>query len=236
MQYEGAPGMDPTETIDTNPPRKPLAVAILIFDDVEVLDFCGPFEVFSVASRIRLLDKATPVSESPRPVPPPRFRVFTVAERAEVVTAAGGLRVTPDYSLAVVPPIDVLIVPGGWGTRREAANAPLIAWIGATAVAAQLTASVCTGAFLLAGAGLLSGRQATTHWASLDRLAAGFPDLTVRRDTRWVDEGRIVTSAGISAGIDMSLHLVARLGGTTLAEATARQMEYAWKSEELGSD
>jgi transcriptional regulator GlxA family with amidase domain len=149
------------------------------------------------------------------------------------VSAVGGLRVTPDYALAVAPPIDVLIVPGGWGTRREAGNAPLIAWIGATAAATQVTASVCTGAFLLAGAGLLSGRQATTHWASLDRLQAQHADIAVQRDTRWVDEGRIVTSAGISAGIDMSLHLVARLGGRALAEATARQMEYAWTPDDV---
>jgi transcriptional regulator GlxA family with amidase domain len=224
--------MDPSASAPILPPSAPHAVAILIFDDVEVLDFCGPFEVFSVAAHVALPTEATPASASPLPAQTPWFRVFTVAQRQGIVTAVGGLRVTPDYTLADAPPIDLLIVPGGWGTRREATNASLIAWIGETAAATQLTASVCTGAFLLAGAGLLGGRQATTHWASLDRLAAAYPDVVVQRDTRWVDEGSIVTSAGISAGIDMSLHLVARLGGHALAEATARQMEYAWTPDD----
>lgn len=193
-----------------------LAVGILIFDDVEVLDFCGPFEVFSVAARIA-------EDESPA------FTVFTVAERADLVSARGGLRVRPDYTLADHRPIDLLVVPGGWGTRREVRNTDLIAWIARVAASSQLTTSVCTGAFLLAKAGVLEGRAATTHWQSLDRLAAAYPDIEVRRETRWVDEGAVVTSAGISAGIDMSLHIVERLLGRERAEATARHMEYTWQ-------
>jgi transcriptional regulator GlxA family with amidase domain len=193
-----------------------LAVGILIFDDVEVLDFCGPFEVFSVAARIAEGE-------------PPAFTVFTAAERADLVAARGGLRVRPDYTLADHPPIDLLVVPGGWGTRREVNNTDLIAWIARVAAGSRLTTSVCTGAFLLAKAGLLEGRAATTHWQSLDRLAASYPDIEVRRETRWVDEGAVVTSAGISAGIDMSLHIVERLLGRERAEATARHMEYIWQ-------
>ncbi len=202
-------------------PGEPMSVAILLFDDVEVLDFSGPFEVFSVAAHVN-------------PGSPSTFRVFTVAERPGPVTCRGGLRVIPDHTLADSPAVDVLIVPGGQGTRREVANASLIAWIARTASRAQLAASVCTGAFLLAGAGILGGRRVTTHWASLDRLAAQFPDIEVVRDRRWVDEERIVTSAGISAGIDMSLHLVERLAGAELAGATARQMEYTWTSDSSG--
>jgi len=198
-----------------------LAVGILIFDDVEVLDFCGPFEVFSVAARITEGE-------------PPAFTVFTVAERAGLVSARGGLRVQPDYTIADHPPIDLLVVPGGWGTRREVNNATLIAWIARVTAGARLTTSVCTGAFLLAKAGLLAGHAATTHWQSLDRLAASYPDIAVRRETRWVDEGAVVTSAGISAGIDMSLHIVERLLGRERAEATARHMEYVW--QDAGQD
>ncbi len=193
-----------------------LTVGILIFDDVEVLDFCGPFEVFSVAARIAADE-------------PPAFTVFTVAERAGLVAARGGLRVRPDYTLADHPPIDLRVVPGGWGTRREVGNAALIAWIARVAAGARLTTSVCTGAFLLAKAGLLEGRAATTHWQSLDRLAATYPDIEVRRETRGGDEGVVVTSAGTSAGIDMSLHMVERLLSRERAEATARHMEYDWR-------
>lgn len=192
-------------------------IGILIFDDVEVLDFCGPFEVFSVAARI--------VEEAGKE---PRLTVFTLAERADgqPIRCVGGLLVQPHYSLDNHPPIDLLVVPGGWGTRREVENPRLIDWIRAQAAQTQLTTSVCTGAFLLGRAGLLEGRKATTHWASIERLRASLPSVTVLENIRYVDEGNIVTSAGISAGIDMALHLVARLHGDELARQTARRMEY----------
>ncbi|HLW02857.1 MAG TPA: DJ-1/PfpI family protein [Ktedonobacterales bacterium] len=192
-------------------------IGILIFDDVEVLDFCGPFEVFSVAANAAQ-EAGSELS----------FTVFTLAERADgqPIRCVGGLRVQPEYSLNNHPPIDLLVVPGGWGTRREVDNARLIDWIRAQAAQAQLTTSVCTGAFLLGRAGLLEGRSVTTHWASIERLRASLPSAHVLENIRYVDEGKIVTSAGISAGIDMALHLVARLQGDEIARQTARRMEY----------
>ncbi|HEY7350104.1 MAG TPA: DJ-1/PfpI family protein [Ktedonobacterales bacterium] len=192
-------------------------IGILIFDDVEVLDFCGPFEVFSVAAKL---------AQAANKEPP--LTVFTLAERADgqPIRCVGGLLVQPHYSLDNHPPIDLLVVPGGWGTRREAENLRLIDWIRSQATRAQLTTSVCTGAFLLGRARLLEGHRVTTHWGSIERLRASLPGATVLENIRYIDEGNIVTSAGISAGIDMALHLVARLHGDDLARQTARQMEY----------
>src|SRR5262249_6882772 len=132
----------------------------------------------------------------------PALTVFTLAERADgqPTRCAGGLRVQPEYSLDNHPPIDLLVVPGGIGTRREIENLRLIDWIRAQAAHAQLTTSVCTGAFLLGRAGLLEGHQVTTHWGSIERLRASLPDVTVLENIRYVDEGAIVTSAGVSAG------------------------------------
>jgi transcriptional regulator GlxA family with amidase domain len=198
-------------------------IGILIFDDVEVLDFCGPFEVFSVAAKL--------VEEAGKAPP---LTVFTLAERAsgQAIRCVGGLRVLPEYGLDHHPPIDLLVVPGGWGTRREIDNTRLIDWIRTQAAHAQITTSVCTGAFLLGRAGLLEDHQATTHWASIERLRASLPNVTVLENVRYVDEGTLVTSAGISAGIDMALHLVARLYGDDLARQTARRMEYVSSATE----
>jgi transcriptional regulator GlxA family with amidase domain len=135
--------------------------------------------------------------------------------------------VLPRFDLTSHPPLEVLVIPGGVVTA-ELERKNVVAWIAQTASTAALTASVCTGAFLLAQAGLLSGRDATTHWEDLDDLRAQFPDVKVQGGARWIDTGPIVTAAGISAGIDMSLHLVARLEGEDLARQTARQMEYDW--------
>jgi transcriptional regulator GlxA family with amidase domain len=201
--------------------NEPLNVGILIFDEVEVLDFCGPFEVFSVARR--------PGVASQDDSNPP-FAVFTVAQTPATVRTRGGLRVEPHFTLENHPPIDILVVPGGWGTRREIDNPVIIDWIRRVATETQLNTSVCTGAFLLAQAGLLEGRRATTHWGSLDRLEQTFPQVQVVRAGRWVDEGKVVTSAGVSAGIDMSLYVVERLLDTQAAEQTARQMEYTWQN------
>jgi transcriptional regulator GlxA family with amidase domain len=196
-----------------------LALALLLFNDIEVLDFCGPYEVFTMASRLAVDDD---------PSLPPPFSIFTVAQDAGVITASGGLCVQPTYTFADHPQIDVLIVPGGLGTHKELGNARLIDWIATVAAADLVTTSVCTGALLLAQAGVLDGHQATTHWASVDRLAADYPAVAVRRDVRWVDDGQVVTSAGIAAGIDMSLHLVQRVAGRELASHTAHRMQYPW--------
>lgn len=196
-------------------------VGIFLFDDVEVLDFTGPFEVFSTAAR---------VAARGQPDVAPPFRVFTVAATRATIRARGGLRVEPDFAVGEHPPIDVLIVPGGVVTA-ELTKREVIAWVASSAARAQLTASVCTGAFLLGKAGLLRGRCATTHWEDLDDLRRLAPDTVVVDAPRWVDAGDIVTSAGISAGIDMSLHVVARLAGETLAQRTARQMDYRWSRD-----
>lgn len=190
------------------------SVAILIFDDVEVLDFCGPFEVFSVTSRTAELKP---------------FAVFTVAEELRPVLARNGLSVNPHYSLANCPHADILLAPGGWGTRREMRNERLVKWIAERAAPAELVLSVCTGALLLAKAGLLDGLDATTHHAALDLLRETCPAARVAADARYLDNGRIVTSAGISAGIDMSLHVVSRLLGAETARETAKCMEYDWR-------
>lgn len=195
-------------------------VAIFIFDDVEVLDFCGPFEVFS---RTRL----TPGPESRRSEESAPFHVFTIAATVAPIVATGGLRVLPHVDFAGAPPIDLLIVPGGFGTRRLIDDAPTIAWIRKTAGRVSRVASVCTGALLLARAGLLSGRRATTHAAALDLLAGLDSTITVERGARVVDAG-IVTSAGVAAGIDMAFHLVAQICGDAVAQDTARHIEYPW--------
>ncbi len=194
------------------------SVGILIFDDVEVLDFAGPFEVFS---RTRL----SPGAAARRSEESAPFTVFTVAPSHLPVTAIGGLVVVPRYSLADAPPIDVLVVPGGWGTRPLLADAGVIGWIRLAAGRAEHVASVCTGALLLAQAGLLAGRRATTHWAALDELAELDPGVTVLRDRRVVDDG-VLTSAGVSAGMDMAFHLVEALFGREVADETAHYIEY----------
>ncbi len=193
---------------------KTRSLAILLFNDAEVLDFCGPFEVFSVASR-----QTDPLA----------FNVFTVAEKMDAITARNGLSVNPDHSLADCPKPDVFLVPGGMGTRKEINNGPLIEWIKRTADGAELVLSVCTGALLLGKAGLLDGLDATTHHVAFDRLREIVPRTTVHEDRRFVDNGKVITSAGIAAGIDMSLHVVGRLLGADAAAETARHMEYPWK-------
>ena len=189
-------------------------LAIVIFDEVEVLDFCGPFEVFSVASRF---------------ADPHAFDVLTVAEKAGPVRARGGLSVNPHRRLADCPPPDVLLVPGGQGTRKEMHNPALIEWIRQASEKAELVLSVCTGALLLARAGLLDGLEATTHHGATDLLRQVAPKTTVHADHRFVDNGRVVCSAGIAAGIDLSLHVLARLLGSDVAVRTAQQMEYPWQ-------
>jgi transcriptional regulator GlxA family with amidase domain len=196
-------------------------VGIVVFPNVEVLDFCGPFEVFST---VRLDEAKRREEESP-------FEVRLVAEQRDPITASGGLRVLPDHTLNDCPSLDVLVVPGGWGTRREITNQRLIDWIAARAAEVQTVTSVCTGAMLLGKAGVLDGRRATTHWRSLDWMREAFPAVTVEDAYHVVEDGALITSAGISAGIDMSLHVVARLYGKAIARATARHMEYPFPDD-----
>lgn len=192
-----------------------MSVAIYVYPDVEVLDFAGPYEVFTTASRV--FKRRNPASDD-------LFRVFTVAKGQNVVRARAGMNVLPDFSLQNCPPTHLLIVPGGV-VDKEVGDVQVIEWVKNQSAQATITASVCTGAFILAKAGLLEGRTATTHWEDIAELQAQFGNVLVREGIRWVDEGAIVTSAGIAAGIDMSLHLVSRTAGKELAVATARQME-----------
>jgi len=195
---------------------KPRLVGILIFHDVEVLDFAGPFEVFSVT---RLNEDRRREELSP-------FEVKLIAERNEPIEASGGLRVIPDYDLDNCPLLDILVVPGGWGTRKEITNDRLINWISAQGEVVETLASVCTGSMLLGRAGLLEGLHATTHWRALDWMRESFPTVTVESTMHVVEDGSVLTSAGISAGIDVSLHVVARCFGEAVARATARHMEH----------
>lgn len=186
-------------------------VAIVLFDEVEVLDFAGPFEVFSVCGRRSQLDP---------------FDVYTVSERGQTIRARNGLVVTPLHSFASAPRPDILLVPGGFGTRREMKNPVMLEWVAATGTASEFLLSVCTGALVLACAGLLDGMAATTHHLAFNELRAVAPHSTVREGARIVDNGRVILSSGVSAGIDMSLHVVSRLLGEDLALETARYMEY----------
>lgn len=193
-------------------------IGIYLFDEVEVLDFAGPFEVFSVASRLAVRNNALA-----------SFEVVTIGTTGSAVTTRGGLSVQPSVSLADADSLDVLIVPGGV-MDREVESATLLAWVRRCAETCEVVASICTGAFVLAAAGLLDDRNVTTHWEDVLDLRAFAPRAKVLEDVRWVDEGSTVTAAGISAGIDMSLHLVARFEGLDFARATARQMDYVWEA------
>lgn len=194
------------------------SVGILIFDGVEVLDFAGPYEVFSRTRRV-------PGVESRRSDDSAPFRVFTVAVRADAVVATGGLRVLPDFDLASAPGIDVLVIPGGFGTRSLLHDEPMLDWVRRTAVAALRVTSVCTGSLVLAKAGLLAGRRATTHWGALAMLAELDPSIRVDADARVVEDV-VFTSAGVSAGIDMAFAVVEAMHGRAVADETAHYMDY----------
>lgn len=195
-----------------------LNTAIFIFDGVEVLDFAGPFEVFS---RTRLVaGVASRQTDASAP-----FNVFTVARSLDPVHATGGLCVLPRFDFASAPPIDVLVIPGGFGTRQLLDDLDVRTWILDAASRARLTTSVCTGALLLAKAGLLSGRRATTHWGAHDLLVSLDSTIAVQPQARVVDDG-IITSAGVAAGIDMSLFVVESIHGKSVADETAKYMEF----------
>lgn len=188
----------------------PLRIGIFVFDDAEELDVVGPYDV---------LTKWAEVSEL-------RPEVLLFSADGAGVRLAKGLRVLPDCAASDVGPLHVLVYPGGQGTRRLALDHDHLAWVREMRATTPLVASVCTGALVLAAAGLLAGRPATTYWNAFDELASLDPSVLVDTDARFVDDGDVVTSAGVSAGIDMSLHLVARLETVAMARTVKRAIQY----------
>ena len=197
---------------------KKINVGIFIFDEVEVLDFAGPFEVFS---RTRLLKGA----ESRRSNDSAPFNPFTVSIDKKSLTATGGLKIIADYTFNNFPKIDILIVPGGYGTRTLLNNESLLKWIKAVSSKANITASVCTGSLLLAKAGLLEGKRATTHWGAIEALKSISKDIQVITERRVVND-EIITSAGVSSGIDMAFMIVENLYGEEVSSDTAKYIEF----------
>ncbi len=191
-------------------------LGIVIFEEIEVLDFCGPFEVFSV----------TRLNESRRHEEPSPYEVLLVSEFRQPVTTTGGMKVIPDFTFDDCPTLDILVVPGGWGTRKEMHNEAMLSFVRSRAPYVETLASVCTGALILGNAGLLDGLCATTHWRSLKMMQELFPKVTVDSATHVVKSGKIITSAGISAGIDMALQVVSDCFGEETARSAARHMEY----------
>ena len=198
-------------------PNRARNVAIFIFDEVEVLDFCGPFEVFSVTGK---RDGSNP------------FNVYTVAQEKRPILARNELSINPRYTLADCPAPGILLIPGGFGTRREMHNSTVLDWVKRHSQTTELLLSVCTGALVLAKANLLDGLSATTHHGAIELLRETAPNTKVEPEQRFIDNGKIIISAGISAGIDMSLYVVAKLLGPAQAWETAKYMEYDWRPEE----
>lgn len=188
-----------------------MRIGLLLFEGAEELDWAGPWEVLAVWAQVW---------------PDDGVEVLTVARSAETVTCAKGLRVIPDRTVEEAGPLDVVLVPGGRGTRTLMADEPTHEWLRALAGNGTLVTSVCTGSLVLAGAGLLRDRPATTWWGALDLLAELDSTIEVRPDDRFVDSGEIVTAAGVSAGIDMALHLVARLHSPDRAREVRRYIQY----------
>jgi transcriptional regulator GlxA family with amidase domain len=186
-------------------------IGILLFEHVEELDAVGPWEVLAYWTRNH---------------PEDGFEVVMLAESLEPVECAKGLRILPQVTVAAAPPLEVLIYPGGRGTRPQLKDEARLAWVRAQRERVPLMTSVCTGALVYAAAGILAGRPATTHWASLDLLAQLDPSISVQPDARFVDDYDVITSAGVSAGIDMALHLVARLAGVERAREVRRGIQY----------
>ena len=204
---------------------KKINVGIFIFDEVEVLDFAGPFEVFS---RTRLLKGA----ESRRSNDSAPFNPFTVSIDTKPLTATGGLKIIADYTFNNFPKIDILIVPGGYGTRTLLNNEILLKWIKAVSDKANITASVCTGSLLLAKAGLLEGKRATTHWGAIEALKSISKDIQVITERRVVND-EIITSSGVSSGIDMAFMIVENLYGEEVSSDTAKYIEFHRSKENV---
>lgn len=198
-------------------------IAIVLFDDVEVLDFAGPFEVFSITGKRKIGEP---------------YEVFTVAEK-ETIAARNQVMISPTYTFANCPTPNIFLIPGGggyhadgkpFGSRKEMHNPVMLEWIKQQNANVELVLSVCTGALILAKAGLLHGLEATTHFLAVDSLREIAPETKISPEKRFVDNGRIVLSAGVSAGIDMSFHVVEKLQGKEVALESARYMQYDyWK-------
>lgn len=203
---------------DKDRKKLPITVGILIFEQVEILDVAGPFEVFSVAR----------LNEERRSIEPSPFRILLLGKTLDQVTAVGGLRLIPDVTFDNCPELDLLIIPGGWGTRIEINDVKFLNRIADRVAHTKLTASVCTGSSLLGRAGLLDGREATTHWRAFDFLREASPMVKIRKDVRFTLAEPIFTSAGVSAGIDLALLIVSHFFGTEIGVATARQMEHPY--------
>lgn len=193
----------------------PKSIGILVFDDAEELDFVGPWEVFTMVNEVLAMSGK-----------PAAHNVKLIAERDGPVTCAKGLRVLPDLTTAQVDRLDVLLIPGGMGTRREAKNEALLAWIAQIAAHCEWVTSVCTGALLLTAAGPAKGKRVTTHWAFVEQLRARGEAAEVLERIRYVRDGKVVTAAGVSAGIDMALWLVGQMHGAETARFVQRAMEY----------
>jgi len=200
---------------DESRPFAQRKVAIVLYDGVEILDFAGPTEVFTAAGN-------------------GAFRVYTVAATHAQVLSQGVLKVQPDYSVEDAPTPDILVLPGG-NSRAFTRSKVGMAWVKKVTAKNELSMSVCTGAFILAELGLLDGRPATTHWGAISGMRSAYPKVQVKTDVRFVDDGRIVTTAGVSAGIDGALHVVQRLLGDDVAWETARYMQYVWEPKKSAS-
>ncbi len=194
------------------------SVAIVLYEDVELLDFAGPGEVFKAAAQFGAVDGV------------PAFRVYTVAASKEPLTSQGFVKVTPEFSFADAPRPDIFVIPGG-NSRRLLDDPAAMAWVRKVTPQAEIAMTVCTGAFVLAKTGVMAGKDVTTHHGALENLRRAVPDARVQPGRRFVDNGSFLTTAGVSAGIDGALHVVARLLGRSVADQTARYMEYAWSPE-----
>jgi transcriptional regulator GlxA family with amidase domain len=188
-----------------------VVIGVALFEGAEELDWAGPWEVLAAWAQ---------------QWPDDGVRVFTLARSADVVACAKGLRVLPDETWETAPPLDVLVYPGGRGTRAQLRDGAVLDWVRGISRSGGIVASVCTGSLVLAAAGLLDGMPATTHWQSLELLPTLGTDIQVRPDDRFVDNGAVITAAGVSAGIDMALHLVGRLGSPKKAREVRRYIQY----------
>lgn len=204
---------------------KKINVGILIFNEVEVLDFAGPFEVFS---RTRIEKGA----ESRRSDDSAPFKVFTVSVKEEIIIATGGLKIFSDYTFKNFPKIDILVIPGGLGTRALLNNEDVLNWIKSVSNEAEITSSVCTGSLLLAKAGLLDNKRATTHWGAIGALKSINKNIQVVDNRRIVND-EIITSAGVSSGIDMAFMIIENLYGEHVANDTAKYIEFHRSKENV---
>jgi transcriptional regulator GlxA family with amidase domain len=191
-------------------------VGIFLFNNIELLDFAGPYEVFSVTAELNEYK---------------HFKVFTISSDGATIKSVNGLRVVPDFDFNNHPSIDIFVIPGGVGTRAEINKIEVLSWVSKTYESSKITMSVCSGAIIPAKLGLLDGLEATTHHEVMEYLKEIAPDAMINQDRRFIDNGKIMTAGGISAGIDLALHIVKKLHGEDTFNKTVRYMEYGdWRS------